>query len=375
MRRGLALAAFLVFAVPASATTTRILAPMDWWPVWSSNPSYVAFTRVYPNLMELKVLNLGTGKVTPIGQSASQLSPTWSANGHQLAYASGGVVYTVDADGKDKLAYRAAKAKSYAPAWRPGSSDLAYLTTYNATNLNLQVAGSLWARNVIGQPAWSPDGNSIAYQRDDGIYVSGKPLAESHFATVANPGPPAWSHNGAWLAWVAHGQLFVQRSDGSLPAVPKLSSGLKASGTPAFSYDDNHVVVDTQQGGWVANTAGTGGSAAKVSGPGIAWSPRSLYLIGSGPRGTCPGHVALRENGFRQLDVRTLTGSCLVTGTARADVIEGTPLAGDVIQGLAGNDQIHANDGHTDTVSCGPGRDTVWADRSDRLTGCEVIHR
>ena len=68
-------------------------------------------------------------------------------------------------------------------------------------------------------------------------------------------------------------------------------------------------------------------------------------------------------------------GTCEVRGTPRADVIEGSPREGDIILGLAGNDQIHANDGHTDTVSCGPGRDTVWADRTDRLSGCEIVHR
>jgi hypothetical protein len=56
-------------------------------------------------------------------------------------------------------------------------------------------------------------------------------------------------------------------------------------------------------------------------------------------------------------------------------VIEGTALWGDVILGLAGNDRIHANDRHTDRVNCGPGRDTVWADRTDRLTHCEIVHR
>ena len=56
-------------------------------------------------------------------------------------------------------------------------------------------------------------------------------------------------------------------------------------------------------------------------------------------------------------------------------MIEGTPREGDVISAGAGNDAVHANDGHTDRVDCGPGRDVVWADRTDRLTRCEVVHR
>lgn len=373
MRRLLVVGLLLVFAVPASATTTRILAPMDWWPVWSPNATFVAFTRVYPNQQQLKVLRLSTGKVTQIGTSAGRLDPTWSQNGTQLAYSSGGVLYTVDADGSHKLRYLPAAAKSFAPAWRPGSSDLAYLTTKGATNLDLHVAGTLWARNAIGVPAWDAQGDQIAFQRDDGIYVATGPLKESKLVTVANPGPPAWSHNGGQIAYVAAGRLYTKTTGGGTVPVARLPRGLRATGAPQWSFDDKRLVVPTQQGGWVVQ--GTGGTKVGVGGPGIAWSPRSNFLIGSGPLKTCPGHTALQETGLGGGAVKTLTGSCLVAGTARADVIEGTPLWGDVIAAGAGNDRVHANDRHTDRVDCGPGRDVVWADRTDHLARCEIVHR
>jgi Ca2+-binding RTX toxin-like protein len=40
-----------------------------------------------------------------------------------------------------------------------------------------------------------------------------------------------------------------------------------------------------------------------------------------------------------------------------------------------GNDVINSRDGVRETVKCGPGRDTVRADRSDRLSGCERVTR
>jgi hypothetical protein len=370
VKRLVLLGALFLFAVPASATTSRILAPMDWWPVWSPNAAYVAFTRVYPNQQQLKVLTLRTGKVTQIGTSASQLNPTWSQNGTQLAYSSGGVVYTVDANGTHKLRYLPAPAKSFAPAWRPRSSDLAYLTTKGATNTDLWVAGTLWARNVIGVPSWDATGDQIAFQRDDGIYVSTGPLKESRRVSVANPGPPVWSHDGGAIAYAANGQLYTTANPKPVARLPR---GLRATGTPQWSYDDKYISVPTNQGGWVVQ--GAGGKKIGVSGPGIAWSPRTNFLIGTGPRKLCPGHAALQETGLGGGVVKTLTGSCLVVGTPKADVIEGTPLWGDVIVAGAGNDRVHANDGHTDRVNCGPGRDTVWADRTDRLTGCEIVHR
>jgi hypothetical protein len=41
----------------------------------------------------------------------------------------------------------------------------------------------------------------------------------------------------------------------------------------------------------------------------------------------------------------------------------------------AGNDTIHARNGRRDTIDCGAGRDTVWADRIDRLAHCEIVRR
>lgn len=90
------------------------------------------------------------------------------------------------------------------------------------------------------------------------------------------------------------------------------------------------------------------------------------------------------------------------TGTARADRLVGTDRADllrggagddhllgrggndilvggaghDTIEGNAGNDRILARDGARDAVRCGPGRDTVVADRHDAVArDCETVKR
>jgi Tol biopolymer transport system component len=342
VKKLIVLAVLLATAVPASATTARIIASQDAWPVYAPDGRHIAFTRIYQNHMQLLTFDTSSGDVAAIGTNAGQLAPSWSSDGTQIAYSSGGILWIALASGFGKRRYTA-PTRALAPAWRPGTSDLAYLTTHGAQNTDLWVAGKLWVRNAIGAPAWSPDGSTIAFQRDDGIHLTASPNSERRIAVVDEPGPPAWSHDGQRVAFVASGSLYVAYADGR---TPKIVARKQASGVrPSWSPDDATVQV------------------------GGAFDPNADGYAAPAPRAACPGHAGLRQNG------RGLTGSCLVDGTPGADVIEGTPREGDLIRGFGGNDQIHANDGHTDRVNCGPGRDTVWADRTDRITGCEVSHR
>ena len=193
--RCVAAAAVLAFAVPAAAAPP---APFDWWPVPSPDGTHIAFTRIVSGKgtrMAVDVLDLRTKKLVTVGTSQSQLVPTWSGDSSQLAFSSGGVLRVSRPDGTGKHRY-VAPMKAFAPAWRPNSTQLAYLTTHGSQNTDLWVAGALWARDVIGRPAWSPDGSAIAFQRDDGIYVAAGPGIETRLSSIANPGPPAWSSDG-----------------------------------------------------------------------------------------------------------------------------------------------------------------------------------
>ena len=76
-------------------------------------------------------------------------------------------------------------------------------------------------------------------------------------------------------------------------------------------------------------------------------------------------------------------------GTARANTIHGTPHA-DTIYGLGGNDKLYGGAGNdklyggsgndtlvggpgADLLNCGPGHDVAYADKYDKLVGCEVV--
>jgi hypothetical protein len=69
--------------------------------------------------------------------------------------------------------------------------------------------------------------------------------------------------------------------------------------------------------------------------------------------------------------VNTLRALVLV-GTARADRLVVKKGKSRIMAGK-GNDTIFAADGRRETVDCGPGRDTVTADRNDVLLHCERV--
>jgi WD40-like Beta Propeller Repeat len=347
MKKLLTLAALLVLAVPASAAHLPILASQDVAPVFAPDGRHVAYTVVVNGqgrVFDLETVDTATRRSSHVGRGSGSPSASWSSDG-RIAWSSGGILYEANATGTGKTRY-AAPAPAFAPAWRPGSGELAYLTHHGAQNLDLWVGATLWAKDAIGKPAWSPDGSALAFDRDDGVYVTTGAGAERRVATIDNPGGLAWSSDGRQIAYIAHRSLYVVDAAGGSSAL-KVRNVPPTAIAPSWSDDDARISADR------------------------AWSPTDAgTYVAAGPRPGCPGHTVLLLNGKTPL-----TGSCTIPGTAAGDVLAGTGSWGDVILAGAGNDRIHANDRHTDRVDCGPGRDTVWADKSDKLVHCEVVHR
>ena len=67
-------------------------------------------------------------------------------------------------------------------------------------------------------------------------------------------------------------------------------------------------------------------------------------------------------------------GGDVVNGGRGADELHGGP-GRDTLRGERGRDRIFARDGARDVIQCGSSRDSVRADRIDRVSGCESVRR
>ncbi|HEX6713824.1 MAG TPA: calcium-binding protein [Thermoleophilaceae bacterium] len=67
-------------------------------------------------------------------------------------------------------------------------------------------------------------------------------------------------------------------------------------------------------------------------------------------------------------------GPDVIRGGDGNDWITGGAERNDIDAG-AGADKVSSANGIAETVRCGSGKDQAWADRADRLVGCERVHR
>ena len=208
---------------------------------------------------DLQVIDVERRTRTTIPQvpdSAGQFGALWSPNGAELTVNSnvGGNwdLYSVSADGRGELRSLLERPlDQFAAAWSDDGRMLAYVELHPETGSDvwvLPVGGEpspfLTSSSAEGQPAFSPDGRSMAYVSDesgrDEVYVQAFPEGGAKRTVSTNGGHGAlWSPDGRRLFYFSGDQfLAVDITDESIgDAVPLFRGPYGVGSVMATEYD------------------------------------------------------------------------------------------------------------------------------------------
>jgi TolB protein len=274
----------------------------DTWPTWSPDGLSVAFTRQEePWSQSLYTLQLpasaprlvvtretggiegvswpvpariiftsgveGIWSVSPLGADLENLaageSPSPSADGEEIVFVRGSVIYRMSIDGRNvRLVLRSPglfRGDDGGPVWLSGRSRIVFASISRARDYDLWLAdanggGLRRVANTAANerlPQWSPDHSRLAYARTDrrGKHptISVMTVGTRRVRTVARGTSPSWSPDGSRLAFASDRSIFWKRLSGR--KVHRLIAGQNPAWSPtraeiAFIRDAQLLVMD-----------------------------------------------------------------------------------------------------------------------------------
>jgi Tol biopolymer transport system component len=195
----------------------------------------------------------GGGGQTSTGSLTNPQLTGWSADGTKIVFLLGGEIYVVDSAGG---------------------------TPTNLTNT---------AAVTEGRASWSATGK-IAYGRTNQIWTMNTDgTGQAQFTSITRPSPglPAWSPDGARLAFYSSDQIWVINANGSNEQ-QVVASGAAPDFPASWSPDGTKIVFQKSPGGIsVINIDGTGETPLTTNLPDGApsWSPDGTKIAFRGTRG------------------------------------------------------------------------------------------
>jgi TolB protein len=206
-------------------------------------------------------------------------------------------LWIVRADGRGARRIIGGSGWDESPAWSPDGSRIAFekaIYEVGAREDTLK-AIDVWTARTDGRgprnvtrdgsassPAWSPDGARLAFARGNGVFVvrrdgSGK----RHIARRADPTVPAWSPDGRRIAFAVPGELRIVRADGT---GERLLARGASSDTQAVWSPDGRSIAYSATGVFVVSSAGGRPRLLSRRDEEALWSPggRRIALVRSG---------------------------------------------------------------------------------------------
>jgi Tol biopolymer transport system component len=344
----------------------------DTSPAWSPDGSQLAVVTHWAGRNGILVMQPDGSNEHLVTTDSADADPAWSPDGSKIAFANGSNIYVVSADGSGRAELTSNPEGGYGygywgyasashPTWSPDGTTIAYalyagrtigsVVTYGSGIESVDVASGKQTTIQAGaaendySPAWSPDGNSIAFASyrpgGSGIYAMNPDGTHVTALTDSSLGDatPSWSPDATEIAFARNQQIFVMKRDGT--GVQQLTSS-------------------------------TGGGFAP------AWQPLGPKPAGCTLWGTSGNDLLVGTDG-RDV-ICGLGGDDTLIGLAGPDTLVGGDgndyLAGglgiDRLIGGSGDDTLDARGGSYDLVQGGAGFDTAVVDgRGPTLKGIE----